>query len=125
MSDRSEKIQRLFTLKNRIETIKAQQIKPIEDEFNRLKDELLADLVESGEDKISLKGVGSIGVNKAIVPNKTDWTAFTDYVRENNAFYLMNKVVNTAAFREANNMGESIPGVEPFEKYSLSVTKAA
>jgi hypothetical protein len=53
-----------------------------------------------------------------------DWPAFFRWVKETDAFDMVQKRVNDSAFRERLEAGVSVVGVEPFEVVSLSLTKS-
>ena len=86
--------------------------------------ELIEHLKEIGIDKASANGcTASYGTET--VANITDWESFYDYIRENNAFYLLQKRVASSAYREQLQVeGVAPPGTEPMEKDKLSFTRS-
>lgn len=78
--------------------------------------------------ELGLKTAGTfkakISISEETVPNVTDWEAVFNFVKENDAFYLLRKQLNTGPFREHLAAGEAIPGVDSFNKVKLSLTKA-
>lgn len=54
------------------------------------------------------------------VPTVKDWTKFYDYIKENDAFELLERRPGKAACRERWDDGKAIPGVEKFPVYKLS-----
>ena len=57
----------------------------------------------------------------AVHPHVIDWDLVHEYVRENNAFHLMYKQLTAGAYREVLDAGEIVPGVEPYEKETISI----
>lgn len=86
--------------------------------------ELIAYLKENELDRASAAGfTASYGTET--VAHVTDWEEFYDYVKEHNAFYLLQKRVASAAFREVLQVeGTPPPGTEPVKRDKLSFTKA-
>lgn len=123
LEDPRAAIERLFDLRNQITEIKKNMLKPLEEEENELKDQLIGHLMAQGVDQTAVRGVGSVSITESVVPSVENWDSFYEYIRENNAFYLLNRAPNSAAFREAITMGDTVPGVVPFTKRNLSVKK--
>lgn len=123
LEDPRAAIERLFELRAEITEIKKNMLKPLEEEENELKDLLIAHLTQQGVDQTAVRGVGSVSITESVVPSVENWDAFYSYIRENNAFYMLNRAPNSAAFREVITMGETVPGVAPFTKKNLSVKK--
>lgn len=57
------------------------------------------------------------------VPTVKDWAKFYDYIKENNAFEMLERRPGKAAIKERWDDGKDIPGVEKFPVDKLSVTK--
>jgi len=57
------------------------------------------------------------------VPNVTDWDALEKFIKKNDAFDLLQRRCNTAAFQDRWDDKAVIPGVEVFRKIGLSLTK--
>jgi len=57
------------------------------------------------------------------VPVIEDWAAFEQYIYDNNALYMMEKRPSGAAFRELISQGETIPGLQPFVKTTISLRR--
>lgn len=81
---------------------------------------------EFGKKKINgAKGkFAKMEVKKQDLPTVKDWSKFYSYIKENNAFDLLQKRVSTAAWNERIEDGKTIPGVETFKKTKISLTKA-
>lgn len=98
--------------------------KELKKEHDETEAELIDHLKEIGIDKASANGfTASRGTET--VASVTDWESFYDYVRDHNAFYLLQKRVASSAYREQLQVeGVAPPGTEPMEKDKLSFTRA-
>ena len=59
-----------------------------------------------------------------VMPTAKDWEQIFGWVKEHEAWHLLIRQLNAASYRELLNSGATVPGVEPFEKEKLSITKA-
>ena len=119
------KITELYMLKAQLAEIKKKEIDPLDARKKELEHEIMSLLDEQGTKSAGVNGVATVSISETIVPTVEDWTSFHAYIRENNAFFLLNRATNAASYREALGLGNEIPGVTPFTKRSLSVRKAA
>jgi len=118
-----EVITRIFALKADLDAANA-AVKEIKERYDAAVNEAIAELLEAGVDRMAIAGMGSVTLKEEVVANVDDWDAFYAYIKENDAFFLMQRRPATNACREAWQMGESIPGVVPFTQNKLSVTKS-
>jgi transposase len=91
-------------------------------EWKSLEEELLGRLDEQG----MLQGktaAGTASVTEVIVPNVVDWDVLQEHIRKTGDFHLLQKRPAAAAFRELHASGETIPGMEPFNKRTISLRK--
>ena len=65
---------------------------------------------------------GKVAIRHETVPNVTNWGEFHEYIRTNNAFYLLQRRVTTTAFKEVIDSGETIPGVTAVPITKMSFT---
>ena len=61
-----------------------------------------------------------LAIKKDFVPAVKDWAALYAYIKDNNAFELLEKRPGRLACKERWEHGEIIPGIEQFPSYSLS-----
>ena len=98
-----------------------EQIKPI----TKRMEEIQSDVIKLMQDQGTPKASGtkaSASVAEAVVPTVKDWTAVEAFIKENDAFYLMERRVSSAAYRELRQMiGDEIPGIEPFNRITLNL----
>jgi hypothetical protein len=107
------------------------QLKAVQDEEKRLKD-LLADnelqiIAQLDEQGVTRSGIGpySMSISETLVGNVTDWDDVYGYIREHDAFHLLQRRLANAAYGEILESGDSLPGVEPFTKRSLNFRKSS
>ncbi|MBM7454517.1 hypothetical protein HNR62_000346 [Oceanisphaera litoralis] len=93
-------------------------------EYDTLAYEVLASLQEAGIDKTSVRGLGTVSWKTETVANVEDWESFYHYIRDNDAFYLLQRRPANNAVRELWEQGADVPGAVPFTQAKLSVTKA-
>lgn len=96
------------------------------DEMKKLEDELeqhiIQKLTEDGAEALRGKKATAALVRK-IVPNVVDWDLLYDYVKKDN-FDMIQRRINTRAYNDRLEEGVVVPGVEPFVKLDISLTKA-
>lgn len=100
----------------------ADRDKELIDIWRGLESELLTRLDDQG----MLQGkttAGTATITMTIQPVVTDWDALHEHIKETGDFYLLQKRPAAAAFRELHQSGEKIPGMEAFEKRTISLRK--
>lgn len=98
--------------------------KELVDEWRRLEMEAITRLGDQGMDKASVQDVGTISINKNILPQVVDWDAFYAYIVDNDAFHMLQKRPAAAAFRELHESGEEVAGVDAYEQVSIGLRKS-
>lgn len=53
-----------------------------------------------------------------------DWSKFYDFIHNEQYYHLLEKRVSVTGYRELLDLGREVPGVIPFKKLKLSVTKS-
>lgn len=79
---------------------------------------------EMGLDRFAV-GKLTFSISNQVVGNVEDWDALHEYIRENNAFYLLQRRLSNAPYKEILDNGDSLAGVVPFTKRSLNMRKSA
>lgn len=120
--DRKKLVTELMAVRREIAEIEANHIKPLKERKAVLENYLKATL-EVGE-KVSYVGIGSVSMAEETQPSVQDWEALYDYIKENDAFYLLQRKVNSAPYRELLTMGDELAGVQPVTVRKLSVRKS-
>ena len=67
--------------------------------------------------------IATASVLLSIHPSVKDWPAVWSFIKKNDAWDLMEKRIAKVAFRERLDAKQTIPGVEIFQKKTLSLTK--
>lgn len=62
-------------------------------------------------------------ISETIVPTIKDWDSFMNYVKETDAFHLIQKRPSSTAYRELVQQGEVIPGLEPFTETKINLRR--
>jgi hypothetical protein len=57
-------------------------------------------------------------------PHVEDWAKFYEFIKRENYMHLLIKRVSETGYRELLDLGREVPGVVPFVKTKLSVTKS-
>jgi hypothetical protein len=63
----------------------------------------------------------SISVSEQTMPSVNDWGAFYDFIRQNDAFYMLQRRVSTGPYREMLQMEQDVPGVEPYVQRKINM----
>ncbi|KII34895.1 hypothetical protein NL64_06455 [Pseudomonas fluorescens] len=79
---------------------------------------------EMGLDRFAV-GKLTFSISSQIVGNVEDWDAVHAYIKKNDAFYLLQRRLSNAPYKEILDSGDSLPGVVPFTKRSLNMRKSA
>ncbi|MBB1404914.1 hypothetical protein H5079_04720 [Pseudoalteromonas sp. SG44-5] len=121
LPDRKAVVTELFNTRRAIALIEAEQLKALKERKAELENFLKATL-EVGE-KVSYAGIGSVSMAEETQPSVTDWEALYEYIKDNDAFYFLQRKINAAPFRELLSTGESLVGVSPIQVRKISVRK--
>jgi hypothetical protein len=100
----------------------AQQVTEVEHEEHALKEHII-----NSFSKDSIEGakgtIATASLQRKTVATVKDWDKFYEYIKKTKSFDLLQKRVSDGAYRERLEAGKAIPGVEPFQVLSLSLTK--
>lgn len=89
------------------------QSKELTRQMEELEAELIKRMDEAGLD--SAKGkCASLRLEEKPMPNITDWDAVYNYIKENEAWYLLERRVTQRAYQELVQSGEEIPGIKTY-----------
>ena len=95
-------------------------IKNIEDRITALTDELMQRLEAEGLNQV--RGTAaSISVGASVSGNVTDWDAFGQFILDNGYLHLLQRRISDPAFRELQEAGRTVPGVDAFVKKRLNI----
>lgn len=95
--------------------------KQIEEEIKATERQIMAEMLQNNL-VIAAGSKARVVIKEDLQPNVRDWAALHAYIKDNDAFYLLQKRVSATAFREALSAHMEIPGVEGVPVKSLSIT---
>lgn len=84
---------------------------------------MIAKCDEQGATRVS-SALGTAVLTETTVPQVTDWDTFYQFIKDNDAFHFLQRRVATAAFREAIEAKQEIPGLTPFSQRSINLRAA-
>ena len=78
-----------------------------------------------GTSKLSYTGIGTVTFGEETVYNvgKNEWDDFYSYVKDNNAFHLLQRRLMNNSIREILAQGIELPFVTPFTKQKIGLRK--
>jgi hypothetical protein len=89
----------------------------------------LAEMIMNALDDAGLSkatgGLATAAVVEGLVASVEDWDEFYKYIQRNKAYHLLERRVANDAYREEldNRKGINLPGVVPFIRRKISLTK--
>jgi len=96
--------------------------KQIKAEIAEVENRILDDMAESGVSMMEFNGQRYSPTVK-VQPSSDDWDATFSWIKENNAFYLVQKRLSAPAVKELLDDGEQIPGLKIYEETKLTRRK--
>jgi hypothetical protein len=114
-------VARLALLRAQVEAASA-ELKPAEDEEAALHDHLLETFRKAELDGLTAHGL-RLSIKTSSVPTLDDWDLFFAFAKSKKNFDLLQRSVNTPAWRERLKAGVRVPGVKSFDRVGLSVTR--
>lgn len=96
------------------------QLKELDEEYKALESRIMETMDREGT-RLTASSRTRVSISESTVPTVTDWEAFEQYVKENDAMYLFERRVASKPWRELQESGERVPGTEPFTRRSLSL----
>jgi hypothetical protein len=116
----SEIMARMFAIREE-KRAWAKREKELNEEWAGLEATLLSKLDEQGSVRVSSRQ-GTAGIEEEVVPIIEDWDEFTNYMRDNDALYLLQRRIAVGAFRELARAGQEVPGLRAVTKRSIGLT---
>jgi len=116
-----EEIDRMYMLRERKKGQEA-EVKETAAEIAICEQNLLARLDEVGT--TSARGtLASVVKTESLVPRIEDWGEVSEWIMENDAIYLCHRRISSGPWKELRDAGTNIPGIAPFTKTAISLTK--
>lgn len=100
------------------------QVKDLDAQLAGNETDIIGIADEMGLDRFAV-GKLTFSISSQVVGNVEDWDALHAYIKENDAFYLLQRRLSNAPYKEILDSGESLAGVVPFTKRSLNMRKSA
>ena len=116
-----ERIDHMFMLRERKRGLEA-QIKETNAEITECMEWLIQRYSDIGTTTARGK-LASATLTETLVPVIEDWGEVADWVLANDAVYLLHRRVSSGAWKELLDAGETVPGIRPFTKTSISLRK--
>jgi len=117
----NDKIDEMFNLREKKRLLEA-EIKEISADLAACKLDLINRCAEVGT--VTARGtLASIVVTETLVPRIDDWGLISDWVMANDGVYLLHRRVSSGAWKELLDAGIQVPGIDPFNKVDISLTK--
>lgn len=98
--------------------------KKLRDQLETLENFMLATMNSTGIESFKT-GAGTAYRTETMVPTGSDWTAFYNWVRENNAFDFIFRRIKADAVKDYMDQhdGQVPPGVSVYSKYGVTVRR--
>ena len=117
----NEIIDNMYVIREAIRDTK-QKLKEHEEDLKELKLEFQAKCAEAGTD-YARGELASASLTEQVVPVIDDWGKVSEYIMENDALYLVHRRISAGPWKELLDMGDEVPGIEPFTKKDVSLRK--
>lgn len=118
MSVTGKDVDKFLRLKKRI-TEQSKKLEALKSEAKEMEDELLREL-DASTKRVDGR-LGSVSVKQQLEGSVKDWNKLYNHIKKHNDFSLLQKRLSQGAYREQVEAGVRIPGVEKFNKKSLSI----
>lgn len=95
--------------------------------YNRQLDDLQARYIQRCKEvgtEYARGRLGSATIVETVVPKIDDWDLVENWIKERDALYLLHRRISSVAWKELQDMGETVPGIEPYTKVTVSLRKA-
>ena len=101
----------------------SKQVNELKKRKTLLEEDLIEQMSNINMTKVAGGGLKA-AISETVVPAVDDWEAVFNYIKENEAFYLLQKRISVTAYRELLITGESVPGAAPFTQVKVNVSNA-
>jgi hypothetical protein len=103
----------LFNAKNEKQKLN-DQIRSLNEEI-RDYEHRIWQIMEADDLQLFKTSGGTIYISPQVVPRVVDWDKFYGYIKETEAFHMLERRPSRAAFRELHEAHKAVPGVEAVE----------
>jgi len=117
----NDEIDKMFMLREQKRGLEA-QIKELNNQIAICESNLLSRLEEVGT--TTARGtLAGVVRTETLVPRIEDWGDVSEWVMENDAVYLLHRRISAGAWKELQDAGTIVPGITPYTKVAISLTK--
>jgi len=117
----NDEIDKMFMLREQKKGLEA-QVKEVAADIAQCEQNLLARLDEVGS--TTARGtLASVVKTESLVPRIEDWGEVSEWIMANDAIYLCHRRISSGPWKELLDMGQTVPGIVPFTKTAISLTK--
>lgn len=117
----NDEIDRMYRLREDKRGFEA-NIKALNVEIELCQQNLLHRLEEVGTN--TARGtLASATVTEVLLPQIEDWGEVSEWIKDNDAFYLIHRRISAGPWRELMQAGETVSGISPYKKVSISLRK--
>ena len=100
-----------------------ERLKHIDKDIFESESQVLDALDTAGLEHAKIDGV-SVSITEQTMPNVNDWDALYEFIKEHDAFYMLQRRVSTGPYREMLQMEQPVPGVEPYVQRKVNMRSA-
>lgn len=111
----------MFELRE-LKKAKEAEVAEIEARFKEAEEKVMALL----DEQQSTKGAGSlasVSITTSVTASEVDWPKVEQYIKKTGFFHLFQRRIADAAYRELLEQGKKVPGITPFNKRRLNLTR--
>lgn len=101
----------------------AAELKDVDADLYANEGAILDALDTAGLEHAKINGV-SVSISEQQMPNVEDWDKLYKFIKDNDAFYMLQRRVSTGPYREMLTMGEEVPGVQPYTQRKVNMRSA-
>lgn len=99
------------------------QLKQISEEIKEYEWKIIHALQENNVEKASVGGT-SVEVKPHTYPKVEDWEKVYDFIKQDDALFLLERRVSVTSYRSYLALGRTVPGIVPNNVIKLSVHKS-
>ena len=117
----NDEIDKMYMLREQKKGLEA-QVKEVNVQIAECEQNLLARLDEVGT-TTARGSLASVVKTESLVPRIEDWGEVADWIMANDAIYLCHRRVSSGPWKELLDAGTPVPGIVPYTKTAISLTK--
>lgn len=109
--------------KEALEKSHKEQLAPYRDTLNKIGALLQSRLLADGLQNLSVKGVGVAFLSETASAKVEEWELTLDWIKQHNAWDLLEARVNKSAFVDYHAQGHNVPGVSLTKELAIRVNR--